>query len=332
MSTTPKASPLALDLLWEIPLAILSLCWFKLVKWVITGLYGVYLSRNQQRAVQWQILSDRVLNIPIVLPVLMTKGPRWNTHAVIGTVGPFRVEGQMSFDLDALQTAAASWTVVVYRYPSFATVTQINPFDLDSQQIEIAPHAAPDQAPDQGSTSWYHLACDAGRYCLGIRYYECSEHIEFPRVQCDGETVVAAQPTPADTNYFYADLIQRDQLFYRSLHYYIHPLLRLRQWLPDAFVQREYLPVGNPDTTFLFDALQQGGDLSIQVDSAILQEFYLYLSVYNRSSLPVYYGPITDDTPLNYAIEQDGFYLIRIRPRHSLERALDTNLIHISHP
>ena len=122
-------SRLGIDLVFEIPLALLSLIWFKLVKLIIAVIYGVSLALNRKLLTQWQVFSDKTLQIPIVLPVVMTKGPRWNPHAVVVSVGPFRVENEFSIDLNALRRSAQSWTIVVYRYPSYQTVSHISALD-----------------------------------------------------------------------------------------------------------------------------------------------------------------------------------------------------------
>ena len=54
------------------------------------------------------MLSADTLNIPIILPVLMTKGPRWNTHGIIGTLGPFPIESTLTVNLDQAQRSAQS--------------------------------------------------------------------------------------------------------------------------------------------------------------------------------------------------------------------------------
>ncbi len=323
--------PLPLSLLWELPLAILSFCFFKIVKAVIGLLYGIYLSRDRKRANQWQVLSAEVLSIPIVLPVLMTKGPRWNTHAIIGTVGPFTVQHTVSIDLSSLHQSARSWTVVVYRYPDYATVAQLSSLE---------------HAPEQQ----YDLSLAPGQYSLGVRYYECFESVEFPSVSVD--TVTAQQneglqvsveasvlvETPAlisaygvstDTNEFYRHLSERHNVFYQALHYYIYTILQLRSWLPEAFVKREFLPVGNPDTAFFYDYVDAQASLSLSLHPTALQNYDIYFTLYSRSSLPLFYAKLEQEITLVPPSPHQGYYLIRTRPRALKVPCFDPSFIQI---
>ena len=72
-----------LILVWEIPLALLSLLFYKVMKFIIGNLFTIYLAVNKNKASQWRVLSQETLDSALSLPVLMTKGPRWNTHARI---------------------------------------------------------------------------------------------------------------------------------------------------------------------------------------------------------------------------------------------------------
>ncbi len=115
-----------LSVLWEIPLAVLSFLFYKLMKFVIGNLNTIYLYFNQGKALQWRVLSAETLKTPLFLPVLMTKGPRWNTHAIIGTVGPFSVNSSMGLDIECANMSAKSWIAVVYSFPYYQTVASIS--------------------------------------------------------------------------------------------------------------------------------------------------------------------------------------------------------------
>lgn len=312
---TQARRPLPLSLLWELPLAVLSFCFFKAVKAVIGLFYGIYLSRDRNRATQWQVLSTDVLSIPIALPVLMTKGPRWNTHAIIGTVGPFAVQNTISIDLEPPRQSAQSWTIVVYRYPDYATVAQLSSIDQGTEQqpLNVAP----------------------GQYSLFVRYYGHSGAVEFPSVQADADATPPATPTigshkaPADTNAFYQHLSDRHNGFYLALHYYIYTLLQLRPWLPEAFVTREYLPVGNPDTVFFYDYVEAQQSLSLSLHPTALQNYDIYFTLYSRSSLPLFYTKIKEETVTVPPFPTKGYYLIRTRPRNGQVPPPESNLIQV---
>jgi hypothetical protein len=283
-------------LIWEAPMALASWGLYHSIRAVIGLLYRRYLSRNPVLSSQWRILSGQTLQQPLSLPVLMTTGPRWNTHAIIGTLGPFPVQGPISLDLPTLQQAAPSWVVVAYRYPDYATIQS-----WDSvQDLPQGPELRLDLPP--------------GRYTLGLRYYLSGDRPIFPAVQVDGQLLCPATPAPDQPNAFYATLAERSNSFYRALHGYIYTLLRWRPYLPEAWVRREFLPVGAPDTRFVFDYIRCHDRLEIRIDLAVQAAYLLFLTRYNRASFPIASQQLSQPGWEDNG-NQAGFYALRIRPR-----------------
>lgn len=296
----------SLDLIWELPLSLLSWLFFKINKSLIGLLYQQYLSRNLTRGVTWRMLSAETLKIPIILPVLMTKGPRWNTHGVIGTLGPFPIESRLTIDLTQAQKSAESWTVVIYRYPDYATITQLSWLQSKAEQNDG------------------NVTLPKGNYSLGIRYYGLSDQAVMPTVTFDHGEPLAGIEVPENTNEFYDYLSDRGNCYYLALHYYIFTLLRLRDRLPESWVRAEYLPVGDPDTTFLYDCFNSGESLRVQVNPLILNDYWVYLTAYNRASLPILSTAMTAADQTTSPFTEDGYYLFRLRPQSS--KAPDLNL------
>lgn len=301
-SPQPQPDAIALDLLWEIPLAMLSWLFFKLNKLIIGGLYAIYLHRQSQRASTWRILSAETLRIPISLPVLMTKGPRWNTHAIIGTLGPFRVTQDCWVERSRVEASAQSWTIVVYDYPAYATVTQISSLD-------------PAPAHSSEHPGWQVIALPPGMYSLGVRYYEVVGQPRMPAVKLSPDSEIPAAVAPSVPNQVYDTLAERGNFYYLALHAYIFTLLRLRPWLSDHWVRREYLPVGNPDTLFRYGYIRRGQLLTLEVEPNMLEDYWLYLTVYNRASLPIISTNLQNPSYCSEPLPSDGFYLLRIRPK-----------------
>jgi hypothetical protein len=308
--TTPTASePAALgpDLLWEVPLGLLSWAFFHLNKALIAVAYQRYLDRQAERGSTWRILSEETLRIPVSLPVLLTKGPRWNTHAAIGTLGPLAVRRTLAVETGQACRSAAAWSVVIYRYPDFATWREIGSLDEDADR------------------DWTVLDLPPGRYSLGVRYYDLQPGAAMPAVRVDTPETVPADTVPADTvpaepvppgvNAMYADLAARTTPYHRVLHHYVHTMLRLRRWLPAGFVRREYLPVGDPCTDFRYDWFPARTQLRLHLAPRLAEDFRLYLSVYNRASLPVHSCELGAGEAVTPVFPAAGFYLIRLRPR-----------------
>ena len=285
-----------LSILWEIPLAFLSFLFYKVTKFAIGNLFTIYLTINKDKASQWRVLSQETIDSPLTLPVLMTKGPRWNTHAIIGTLGPFSVEKSIALDLESANKSARSWIVVVYSFPGYKTITSLKSDEIDS------------------SNKWYSLELKPGKYSLGLRYYNRLDEIYLPAVKVDDRELVSAEPIPSNINDFYHNLIKAKNWFYLSLHYYIFTILKLRKWLPESFVRKEYLPVGAPDTFFAYNHLDKEQTLQIEFSDEIINNFDIYFTLYDRSSLPLSWCQIKSEKYNLPAREDRGYYLLRIRP------------------
>ncbi|MEO0836697.1 MAG: DUF6208 family protein [Cyanobacteria bacterium J06642_3] len=284
-------------LLWEIPLALLSLLFNKVMKLAIGILFTIYLALNKKKASQWRVLSQKMINAPLILPVLMTKGPRWNTHAVIGTLGPFKVSETIAIDLETANKSSRSWIAVVYSFPGYQTVASV-----ESERIST-------------DSSWHILKLPAGRYSLGVRYYNRNDTIDYPAIKVDDLLFVESYNVPQDINSYYDNLIEAKNWFYSGLHYYIFTLLKLRQYLPESFIRREYLPVGAPATHFAYNYLDKQQALKIETTPEIIEQFDIYFTLYDRSSLPVTWCIITESKYALAPQERQGYYLLRVRPK-----------------
>ena len=284
-------------LLFDIYLACLSFLFYKGMKFIIGNLFTIYLAVNKKQASQWRVLSQKTLQSPLVLPVLMTKGPRWNTHAIIGTLGPFKVEQEIAIDLESANNSAASWIAVVYSFPGYKTITSIESDKINSDN------------------KWHCIKLPPGKYSFGLRYYNRRDKVVLPAVKIDNQEFVSNFPVPSDINKFYHDLIKAKNWFYLSLHYYIFTILKLRKYLPESFVRREYLPVGAPDTFFVYNYLEASQALHINFAPEVINNCNIYFTLYDRSSLPLSWCQI-DTTQYDLPAPQSkGYYLLRIRPK-----------------
>jgi hypothetical protein len=295
--------------IWEIPLAILSFFFYKAMKFFIGNLYTLYLTINKEKTSQWRVLSAETLKTALSLPVLMTKGPRWNTHAIIGTLGPFAVKESIAIDLESANNSARSWIAVIYSFPSYETIASLESDKINTQD------------------KWISLSVKPGKYSIGLRYYERYETINLPAIQVDKEEFVSACSVGADVNDFYYDLIKKKNWFYSSLHYYIFTILRLRKSLPETFVRNEYLPVGAPDTEFLYGYLIKGRSLQLNFSSETIENCHIYLTVYDRSSIPLFWERIEAEKHITKPIESNGYYLIRIRPKPNVDKKAIASLL-----
>jgi hypothetical protein len=291
---------LPINYLWEIPLAFISFLFYKIAKFIIGNLYTIYLDINRKIADRWRVVSQDLIDSPLSLPVLITKAPRWNTHAIIGTLGPFFVRDKLELDLVSAGNSARSWIAIFYSFPEYKTITTI-----ESEKIKT-------------DDSWYLLKLPTGKYTIGLRYYNTKEELILPAIKIDDRNFAESTKIPSDINSFYNNLARYANWFHLALHYYIFTILKLRRYLPESFVKAEYLPVGATDTFFVYDYLDKTKKLQIQLFADFLSEYELYLTLYNRASFPIAWLKLDSNDVLDdrfiYDKHQDNLsYLIRIR-------------------
>jgi Family of unknown function (DUF6208) len=284
-----------IKLIWEIPLSVFSWLFFKEMKFILGRLYTFALSRMTFEAHDWKVFNEETLQRPLVLPIIATKGPRWNTHAVIVTAGPLEVKSRLSLEVATAFASASSWSIVIYANPGYETVASIESFSTPEGE------------------QWHDLQLKPGKYSINLRYFGLSDAPLAPGVKTDDATVVRPKPIPLDSNDFYKTLSQKEHWFYRALHYYVFHMLRFRRWLPAAFVRREYLPVGDPGTIFQYGFITTGNCLQVIANPRLIENYDIYLTLYNRSSFPVTYQTINNTASRTEPATTDGFYLFRIR-------------------
>ncbi|MCI0393411.1 MAG: DUF6208 family protein [Chloroflexi bacterium] len=286
-----------LSALYEIPLAVLSFLFYKTIRYMLRRGVVLLSGRLQEQATNWRVLDQEGLERPLALPVTMTTGPRWNPHAMIATAGPFEVRQAISFDVDVVRQAAQSWTAVVYCLADNSLVSRIGSLD--------GPFA----------DRWQTFRLEPGMYMLGIRYYKWSRDIALPEVWIDGEPFVSARAIKSEPNQFYAHLHERASFFYLCLHYYISPLLRYRDRFSRAFVEREFLPVGNPETRFAYGLLRKGRAWHVELEQQLLETYNIYFTAYDRRSFPTFWYEIVEARHQTPESPTDGFYLVRLHQK-----------------
>jgi hypothetical protein len=224
----------------------------------------------------------------------MTSGPRWNPHAILAGAGPFTVQDSVSVDTEQASASAKSWTLVFYRFPDHRTVAHIGtlqgPFVKGPQSVKLAP----------------------GKYSIALRYYHWSDSITFPEIFADGALAIPSRSISAGNNDFYRDLQKQRSRFYLWLHYYVYNLLRGTASIPGASTDREFLPMGNPETEFRYGALQRGESLRVHLPTGMLTTHDVYFTLYTRDSFPARWYQIQENDHVTETAREDGFYLLRV--------------------
>src|SRR5271169_1731834 len=283
-----------ISIAWELWLATLSFLFFKSVKFLVRHGLSCYYRFAGSQAFRWRFLSPELLKTRGALLTIMTTGPRWNTHAIVATAGPIVVEKSLAVNVGAAERSARVWTLAICTFPGYQTVTATGsrnaPFASTTMELPLRP----------------------GRYWLALRYYHWSDCVELPSLTVDGVEVIDSTAVPYDVNDFYLAIIGKNSALYRCLHYYAYVLLRYRRFFPAAFVEREFVPLGNPETRFEFGAMEAGERLSIQAGPLVLLSHDIYVTIYNRASFPVIWFQVTDGEFATPECTTKCVYLVRI--------------------
>jgi hypothetical protein len=293
----------------ERALSLASFVFFKTTKFVMRRLIVLNSRLNRRRAHRWNVFSAEALNLPF--PAIMTSGPRWNPHAFIAGAGPFVMKESVSVDVEAAIASAKSWTMVFYSFPKQWTVAHVGALD------------------GPFPSRWRSVALAPGKYSVALRYYHCPDTVQLPEIQADGISVIPGMSVSSSNREFYEILARRRSRFYLCLQYYVFPLLRRKGLASHGFIEREFLPMGNPETLFRYGALDRGEALDIGLAPGLLATHDLYFTLYTRDSFPARWYQIQENRHLTAPAEEDGFYLVRIQKRSPADSRSDGAAIDI---
>ena len=131
-------------------------------------------------------------------------------------------------------------------------------------------------------------------------------------------------------NDFHHSLPARSNAFYWLLNYYLYVLLKLRHRFPSRFVEREFFPVGNPRTSFRYGFLERGDALSMDIAAPLLEDHDVFLTVYSRASLPLFWYRVESQMHVTEAVARPCYYLIRIHRKPGTASSLQGEWIRLA--
>ncbi|MBI4614803.1 MAG: hypothetical protein HY720_14425 [Planctomycetes bacterium] len=296
----------ALSLAADLTLALPSLAVFRAARLILERAMDRHYRALPELARTWQVLGEETLRHPLALATILVLAPRWNPHAITAGAGPLDVSDSVAIRAATARASAAAWTFVVYSSPGHHTVAVLG-------------------SRESPGAEWASLRLPPGRYRLAMRYYRWTGAPELPAVRVDGEELVPSRPVPPGANDFYRDLARSRgpalDLFLAFLHAHARALLSLSRHFPRlfprAFVDSVYVPVGNPETRFLYGPLDRGERMSLDLDHDLLATQDVYLTLYDRRSLPVFWCPLNQPADEPPRAPATGSYLVRAHPSAS---------------
>src|SRR5262249_49587240 len=96
-----------------------------------------------------------------------------------------------------------------------------------------------------------------------------------------------------------------------------------------AFVEREFLPMGNPETRFAYGIVRRGRALRLRLDPRLLAASDVYFTLYSRDSFPACWYQVFEADHTTPAAVEDGFFLLRLHRRAATDAPDPEGLIDI---
>lgn len=286
--------------------ALFSFGLYRTVRALLQRAKARHLAKNPEACRRWQVFSRDFLARPLVVPLLLTSAPRWNTHAVIGAFGPVTVRRKLAFHVAAARRSA-DWYFVIYRHGTHDTAGSISHLN-------------------DGGGEWQEFTVpEPGEYTVGARYYRATAASKFPAVRVDDSPLVEPH-VATETTGCYEQLAARDHWFYRALAFHVWYLMRCRRHLPERWLRQAFLPVGNPETTFVYGHFRRDQKFTIPVAPDAPADCDRLLTLYSRASLPVSWRALPADGDGTTMTEPyDGFFLVRLLPRRQISQCRGPN-------
>lgn len=301
---------------WEICTGTASFLFFRATR-ALLGWRDV----GQPISTSGWIRYEEQVATPFGLARLMTTAPRWNPHIVAGFTSPFTAKRSITLRVADARASAECWTLFAYRFPELTVLETLTHVSTVHQSHVI-------KVPQPGM------------YQVGVRYYRARGTVALPEIVVDDERrtptrlIERAEET---SDLFYRDLQKRTggRWFYGPLQHYVYPMLRFREWLPPDFVEREFLPVGNPSSKFAYGIVDPGERVIVELDKNILDTHEVNLTFYDRRSFPVSWHRIRPESlepgldsrayHRTKAASAQGFYLVRVHPLTKTKVAVHLN-------
>ncbi len=266
----------------------------RLLKAYFRMLFQTLLLKKESKI--WKLYIER-LQHPLGIPYAMLNAPRWNTHAFIASAGPVTINENITIDLSEINMLCSSWTFILYKLPANVTSKVISCLD--------------------DSTFRHKLTVERGAYSIALRCYELKYPVELPELIIDnGKVVIEKRLILNKFPVYPATIMARESRFYSFVHYYLHYAFRQERKSISNNLHFEYLPVGNPETTFLFGYFNRNSSVYVDISDRA-GDFLIYITCYNESSFPVYSEKIPVygiDLFKSALLTVNGTYLIRIIP------------------
>lgn len=286
----------------------------KILGWLrILKIRKVVRMHNAEVPADWSLLNNEIEK-PLAIPYCMVMAPRWNTHALISTGGPMNLSGDLKFDTEVLNNCAKIWCLALYKIEDKSVAALVSSTELTGSESEVT------------------LNLEPALYTVSLRLYETEEFVTLPKVMSGDRTVLDSLHVESKP---VIDKLKKSVFNKSSFLYYLLHVPVLHRFASGKEIDKltkNYLPVGNPETLYVYSLLKDEHVVSVSIPDAFVGKCLVFATIYNSSSFPVasqqlYCG---QDNSLEFVCEV-GSILLRVIPLKGLasdnEHLLDSIVI-----
>jgi hypothetical protein len=259
------------------------------IRWLLRRHSSLMLRKGAP--LRWSTMSDD-LEKHGAFYIISVIAPRWNCHALLARLSPIWIDRSFTLELADFGLQADSWSMVLYD-ASLKTQQWVGSATISQKTV-----------------TWY---LPPAAYTLSLRYYTDRDDIEVPTVVIDGSVRVVGGKIAGEAPRYKRHLEtirNRSGPVFRLLHYHVFYNVSRKEKCA-AFLRRQFLPVGNPDTEWNYGHLAVGERLRVHSNRAHQKAFNTYVCFYNWASFPVEWLTIETLEWCGDAFDQAVGYAIR---------------------
>ena len=287
----------------ELPLCVLSYMYYCAMQRALLPI-GAKMRINLAKDKWTDSLYEKLANgkmDPKTLVGALLFGPRWNTHTNVNALAIMPKGRKTVLTVENIKTPGFSWQIVAYgNHMNRETIAKCGKLAGGGDTFEFPVETA---APYPTQFSLY----------IRLYLFDGVKEVTLPKIWMDGE-LLNPEPTTfsKDKLAFNYELRAQEKKHHLALHYYMYTVLCFRRFFTEYFVRWQYLPVGNPETQWLYGPVFMDYALNFKIDKTILEDHLVFCSVYSRASMPTLpCNELLETETTLAACEEDGFWAMR---------------------
>lgn len=247
---------------------------------------------------EWSSTAKQLLQTtPIAedIDYFLCLGPRFNTHLLLHHL--YGIDRCSTVEVENVKLDGYAWQVVAYGGDAFReTLGSTGPIQSRAEWL-----------PLEVSLDEAHPLLN-----LSLRPYVWGrDTAPLPHVRVDGNIITKRTHISHESTDFYLALRDHATARHTAMMWHVHTLLQLRA-LDEGWVRAMFLPVGNPNTQWLYGTLKASCSLRVRASVDTLRHHLILTTVYSRSSMPLRSSRVSFASQWSVPVAEDTFWTVRV--------------------